>query len=75
MRTGKLWWIASNQSEANQWKETLERKGAFNFELKPHSDGSAFVDVLFCLEKERSTEILGYEIEESEWLTEEDAAV
>lgn len=72
MTLGKLWWTAENQQEAEKWKADLEAKGATNFELTPQRDGSTRVDVLFSVEKERAKEILGYEVEECEWLTPDD---
>ncbi len=66
---GKIWQIADNAIEAEQWKTELLAKGADHVELKTEINVEQ-VDVIITLDRARATEILGYDVEESEWLDE-----
>lgn len=69
--TGKIWWIADNLVEAKKWEAELVPKGA-SVELKPEA-GHVPVDVIITLERDRAAEILGYAVDDEEWLVEEGA--
>lgn len=65
----KIWQIADNATEAEQWKAELLGKGADHVELKTANNVEQ-VDVIITLDCARATEILGYDVEDSEWLDE-----
>lgn len=64
---GKLWWNADNMQEAKEWEVDLLKRGVLAVELQPESD-SARVQVLISLDRSRADAIMGYPVEESEWL-------
>lgn len=65
--TGKLWWCADNDIEAAEWKADLLSKGALNVEIKETPD-RATRDVIITLPLANANSIVGYTIEEEEWL-------
>lgn len=67
---GRLWWIADNAQEANQWKANLEAKGATIIKLEPHREESTLVDVIFSVAREHARAVLGRDVHEDEWLVE-----
>lgn len=68
---GTLWWNADSKEEAEQWKAELLAKGAESVEMKPDVD-SERVRVFITLDRLRANEILGYPVEDEEWLIPED---
>lgn len=69
---GRLWWSADNIEEARHWETCYTSKGA-QVKLIPEDD-RPIVDVLITLERSKAKEIMGYDVEEHEWLIEDDAA-
>jgi len=69
--TGKIWWSADNLAEAKQWETDLLSKGAISVVLKPEDDREN-VQVLITLDRSKANEILGYAVDEEEWLDESD---
>ncbi len=67
---GRIWWCADNLAEATRWQSEYTAKGAV-VELKPDDD-RPIVDVIISLERAKSREILGYDVQDHEWLVEED---
>lgn len=67
LQSGKIWHIADNVAEAEQWRADLLAKGATHVELKPEA-GRSIVHVIITLDRSRANEILGYEVGEEEWL-------
>lgn len=65
-RMGKLWWMASNLAEAQEWNSSLTAKGAI-VEIKADEEN---VDVFITLERSRAVEILGYPVADGDWLDE-----
>lgn len=70
---GTLWWNAESMAEAEAWRADLLAQGCDSVELKPEAD-SEHVRVLITLDRARANEILGYPVEEEEWLIFEDQA-
>lgn len=68
---GTLWWSADNMEEAKAWEEKYLGLGADKVELKPDTN-SERVQVLITLNRGRANEIMGYEVEEEEWLIPEE---
>lgn len=68
---GKLWWIADDQAELYAWKKEWEGKPIeiIGVNASGHQ-GSTRMNVIFQLEKAQANELLGYEVEEEEWLEE-----
>lgn len=64
---GRLWWIADNDEQAQQWAAELAAKGATVERIEAH-DNSAQHDVIFTLEKARAEAICGYPVDDVEWL-------
>jgi len=69
MSIGRLWWSADNLKEALQWQSECLAKGAVAVELKPEND-RAVVDVIITLDKSTANNVVGYDVEPEEWLTE-----
>lgn len=69
-KLGRIWWAADTPQEAERWQADYLAKGASNVELKPRDDGTSLVDVIITLDRARANEILGYQVEEEEFLTE-----
>ena len=67
---GRIWWSASSPAEAELWRAEYTAKGAL-VELKPEDDRPV-VDVLITLDRAKANAILGYDVAEHEWLTEDD---
>lgn len=68
-QVGRLWWSADNLAEAQQWQRDFMAKGALAVELKPEDD-RAVVDVIITLRVSMASEVVGYEVQPEEWLTE-----
>jgi len=64
---GTLWWNADHIQEARAWATSFLARGAEDVVLKPERD-SERVTVLITLDRSRANEIMGYEIENEEWL-------
>lgn len=68
---GRMWWIADNQEELDQWKREWEGKPITVISVNGEGhEGSTRMNVIFELEKAKANELLGYEVEEEEWLEE-----
>lgn len=74
---GRLWWIADNEAELEDWKKNWSGKPIRVVKTEKQSErynlpGCEKIDVIFELPMDQASELLGYEVEESEWLEEED---
>lgn len=65
--TDRLWWIADNEAEADEWLKDLVSKGCTLVKKEAHAEGGR-VDLVFSLNKARAIEVLGYVPDEEEWL-------
>ncbi len=68
---GSIWHIADSAAEAEKWRKKYLANGATSVRIEAHPDRSGRHDVVIRLARERANEILGYEVGEEEWLTEE----
>lgn len=62
-----MWWIADNDAEAVEMKADLEAKGCKIVKDKKE-DESERHHIIFSLPKAKANEMLGYQVEEEEWL-------
>lgn len=67
MSLGTVWFIADNQQEALQWQSEYLAKGAISVECRPQGVYEQ-VDVLITLDRDNSYGILGYDVEDYEWM-------
>lgn len=65
---GRLWWIADNEAELDEWRQTYVARGAVIEDVQPHQGGTPLLNVTLALPKDRAKEILGYEPDDEEWL-------
>ncbi len=68
---GRLWWCADNMEEALRWQSDYLGRGAIEIELRPEDD-RPIVDVFITLDRSRAREILGQEVGDEEWLSNDD---
>lgn len=68
---GSIWHIADSPAEAEEWRKKYLANGATSVRIEAHPDQSGRHDVVIRLPRSRANEILGYEVGEEEWLTEE----
>lgn len=68
---GVLWWTADDAAEAEKWRADLTAKGIGPFKLAPQADGSGRIDFFFGIDKTKANALLGYEVDEEEWLVPE----
>lgn len=68
---GRLWWCADNMEEALCWQSNYLGRGAIAVELRPEDDRS-IVDVFITLDRSRAREVLGQEVGDEEWLSNDD---
>lgn len=68
---GTLWWNADNMAEAKGWEADLLKRGADKVEMRA-DPGSERVRVFISLDRARANEIMGYPVEDEEWLIPED---
>lgn len=71
IETGKLWWIAYDQLQAEDWKAKLLNKGAVSVELRPQA-GKESVDVIITLPLNTANDVVGFEIWSDEWVNTND---
>lgn len=73
MSKGRLWGIAENQLELEEWKKEWEGKPIEIVETNTtgHQD-SERINVIYELDKNSASDLLGYEVDEEEWLESED---
>lgn len=64
---GRLWWIAEDDQEAQEMQADLIAKGCTILAADKRSDDGRH-DITFSLPKAKANEMLGYEVEEEEWL-------
>ena len=74
---GRLWWTADNKAELEEWKKNWSGKPIRIVKTEKQSErynlpGCEKIDVIFELPVDQANELLGYGVEESEWLEEED---
>lgn len=67
INVGHIWWRAQDQAEADAMKADLLAKGVIEVRVS-QPDVSGMHDVFFSLDRDHANEILGYEVEDEEWV-------
>ncbi len=67
---GKIWQIADSLDEAINWQRSYLTAGALSVRIEPHGDKSGRCDVIIMLYRHQARIILGYEVEDHEWMEE-----
>lgn len=67
---GQIWWVAENDKEAGEMQRDLLARGC-RIVSSDKNSGDDRVSVVFALPKATASRMLGYEVEEEEWLEED----
>jgi hypothetical protein len=68
-RIGKIWWIADTLAEATAWQTKYLAAGALAVRFEPQTK-SSLIDVVISMYRDTADEVLGYHLDECEWLEE-----
>lgn len=66
---GIMWWIADSTEELMEWRKQWGQDVRV-IRTSLHRDGSDRIDVVFEIPRATASAILGYEVEETEYLEE-----
>lgn len=64
---GLLWWVFESEAEWTAWRDEMQPKGVQVLDVNRILQQGR-INVTFSLLKARANEILGYEVNEDEWL-------